>query len=485
MATYWVKSGQGGTDAGTSWANAAESLGGLLAAQAIAGGDIIYVHNTHTSVYSASKAFTIPESGGGSVQVLCVDGGDATGASLVDGTVGSLTTGASESTNGNFYIQISSTNLVSARLFVHGLAFSVGSGVNESSADLIMQPASSGVVKFSACSFTINSTSSTALFYCGAVNPSVHEYENCTFKFGATTQGIGLGGAFTCFRNCKLDSSGSIPTTTFSSLGTSGSSSILNLECTGCDWSGSTNLFAISTITHAGKALFSNCAIAANPVTGTLSYLASMEVECHACAAGDGTNGANILRYYKNNISGIVQDDQTVYKATGGAQGEQDDGTDTPYSLKLDPSSSVAIYSPLYTPWIYKLVDSTGDKTVTMKIAHTESAVLLDKDVFMEVQYMGEPGATGTQRIANSPHALFEVDDACPVQSGTIYRDAIATGSNRTDDAIDDWTGITSEKEHTLTASINCAEIGYIRCRVGLTKDTTNSVYVDPKIGVA
>jgi hypothetical protein len=103
----------------------------------------------------------------------------------------------------------------------------------------------------------------------------------------------------------------------------------------------------------------------------------------------------------------------------------------------------------------------------------------------MEVQYMGEPGATGTQRVANSPHAPFEVDDDCNIVSGTIYRDVIAAGSNRADDALDDWTGLTLEKEHTLTASITCDEVGYIRCRVGLGKDTTGNVYVDPKIGVA
>jgi len=57
MATYWVKSGQGGTDAGTSWANAAESIPGLMTAQAIAGGDVIYVHNTHA--YNAGAAITV------------------------------------------------------------------------------------------------------------------------------------------------------------------------------------------------------------------------------------------------------------------------------------------------------------------------------------------------------------------------------------------------------------------------------------------
>jgi hypothetical protein len=149
----------------------------------------------------------------------------------------------------------------------------------------------------------------------------------------------------------------------------------------------------------------------------------------------------------------------------------------------MTPSAACAPASPLYTPWIYQLVGSTGAKTVTLKVAHTESAVLTDADIFMEVEYMGEPGATGTQRVANSPQSQLEIDDDANIIA-PIYRDIITAGTNRTDTSVA-WTGIASEKTHTLTASVTCDEVGYIRCRVGLTKDTTNPVYIDPKIGVA
>jgi hypothetical protein len=197
----------------------------------------------------------------------------------------------------------------------------------------------------------------------------------------------------------------------------------------------------------------------------------------------DGTNGADILTYYFEDATGIVEDSQSVYLTTGGAQGEQDDGTDTPYSLIMTPSASCTKATPLYSPWVYALVGSTGAKTVALKVAHTEAAVLTTSEVWMEVEYMGEPGATGATRVANSPHAQVEVDDDCNAMASSIVRDVIAAGSNRADTAVA-WTGIASEKTHTLTATISCDEVGYIRCRVGLGKDTTNPVYVDPKISV-
>jgi hypothetical protein len=483
MATYWVKSGTGGADTGASWATAAESIAGLMAAQALAANDIIYVHNTHNAQIGAATTWTLPESGAnGIIYVLCVDGGDATGASLVDGTVGNLATGAAESTNADATFTIATTTSADLALFVHGITIKAGSGGAQNSADINLQQTAGGLVKFHACRFEVNSSSATALLSLGCTGTATQVYEKCVFKFGSIGQYLNNAGGCVRMIDCAIDSTGSAPTTIFGGIGAARQ---MDMEVTGCDFSVTTNCVSLTSMQHVGRMVFNQCALGTNAVTGTYQFYTTAEIEFQACSAVDGTNGANILQYYRVNPAGVVQSTQTIYKATGGAQGEQDDGTDTSYSLELIPSTRCTKFLPLYTPWIYKLVPTTGDKTVTMIVGHTESAVLTGSEVWLEVQYMGEPGATGTQRIANSPHAVVEVDDGCPVISGTVYRDVIASGSNRTDDGIDDWTGLSSEKEHTLTASINCAEVGYIRCRVGLGKDTTNNVYVDPKVGVA
>lgn len=486
MADYFVKSGTGGADTGASWADAAESIPGLMTAQALVVGDRILVHNTHSYLPGAAITWSLPETtAAGEIQVLCVDGGDATGAALSGTTVGSLTTGAVESTNGNFTFTIQGTGTTAGcSLYVFGMKIKSGSNASQNSADININTNSANFVSrvwLENCEVHVDSTNSSALFSFGlASNVAISEHvmKNCTYRTGNAAQVIGCNGGRYEFVNLTL--AGTALTSVFQGAT---ATTRANIKVSASDLSSATNVFNQGVSTQV-QFFASNCAIG-TPVTGTNIGYGGAESEFHACAAADGTNGANILRFYRETPHGIVEDDQTVYKATGGAQGEQDDGTDTSYSLKYTPSTICTKTAPLYGPWIYRFVDSTGDKTITLKVAHTETSALTTSQVWMEVEYMGEPGATGTQRLANSPQAVMEVDDNCNVVSGTIYRDVIAAGSARTDDAIDDWTGLTSEKEHTLTASVNCAEVGYIRCRVGLGIDTTNPVYVDPKIGLA
>jgi hypothetical protein len=476
MATYWVKSGTGGTDAGTSWANAAESIPGLMAAQAIAGGDTIYVHNTHAYNAGAAITWTLPETGTGLVQVICVDGGDVTGASLVDGTVGNLTTGATEETGGNFGFTVNTATSQAAKLYIFGMTIAVGSGSNQASAIITLGNVF-GELELEACNIQSKGTRTGGVLALGGATSHNQIFRNCTFKYGNTAQTTAVGNGRYEFYNCSIDSSGSAPTSFLNVSSARGGI----VYCSSCDWSVATNVFT-NTVSGPHKVYMNNCVIG-TPTTGTHVGYAGASYEFHACTAADGSNGADILSYYLEDYEGVIEDDQTVYLTTGSAQGEQDDGTDTPYSLKMTPSAACAPASPLYTPWIYQLVGSTGAKTVTLKVAHTESAVLTDADIFMEVEYMGEPGATGTQRVANSPQSQLEIDDDANIIA-PIYRDIITAGTNRTDTSVA-WTGIASEKTHTLTASVTCDEVGYIRCRVGLTKDTTNPVYIDPKIGVA
>lgn len=479
MATYFVCSAAAATAAPyDTWATAAVSIPALMAGAAIAGGDIIYVHNTHNYVAGAAITWTLPETAG-ICRVICVDGGDAAftaGGAAMGSTVGSISSGATENTNGNFSFTISTTVSAASMLYVHGVDVKTGAGASSSGADILLAGAA-GSYFFEACNFWIDSTNIGATYTIGALNFHVAEFSDCSFQFGATGQFIGLMQGNCTFTNCRINASGSSPTSLFQQ---GANQRTMNLFCQACDWSLATNVINVTTF-GSGFVKMNNCAIG-TPETGTIAGPVTPQLEFQAC---DGTAGtSDILNYYFSNYAGVVQDNQSVYRS-GGAQGEQYNGTDTPYSLEMQPSANASVLYPLFTPWIYVLVPSTGDKTVSMKIGHTESAVLTSADVFMEVEYMGEPGATGTQRAANSAMSINEMDDAAPVMASSISRDVVSAGTNRTDDAVDAWTGLTSEKEHTLTASINIADQGYIRCRVALTKETTSSVYVDPLITVA
>lgn len=467
MATHYVYSGASGAGNGDSWTDAYTSIAACLTGEAIAGGDIIKVHYAHNKNTAGAITWTFPETGTGLVQILSVDKDNSD----------ALRAGALETTGGNSAFTIGAPASAAVKTYMYGMTIQAGANGNSANADIYL--GGTGDSLFEACNFYIYSSSSSAIISCGGSSTYSMEFVNCTFTFGASAQHIEPIGysQYIKLRNCKLAG------TAITSFIYGSASRGFTAEAMGCDFSNASYVVNQSIGTKSFVRC-SNCVIA-SPVTGTHAGYGGQISEFHACDPVDGTNGANILSYYYEDAAGNVQDSETVYKATSGAQGEQDDGTDTSYSLEMNPSTLASPSNPLYTPWIYTLVGSTGDKTVTMHVGHTESAVLTQRDLFMEIEDMGEPGATGTQRVANAPHSQMEVDDGCPVETGTIYRNVISAGSNRTDDGIDDWTGLSSEKEHTLTASINCAEVGYIRCRVGLTKDTTNPVYVDPKVNVA
>ena len=487
MANHFVcsASGGGGTSTydGTTWYKSARSITELLTNAAVAGGDVVYVHKTHDN--NAGGAITwaaLPETGA-LCSIICVDGGDAaftTGGSAMGTTVGSITTGAIERTNSNAALSINANNQTSS-VYFHGITFKVGSGGSEGAADILIATNQMGQYVFEACSFVINSTQSGSLITIGSGQAALlFEFSNCDFQFGATGQYISISSGRFIFRNCTT-SGATAPTTLLKPTGTSTRPVILEID--GCDFDAPTYVFDQSVAGHMG-ALRANSSAIGTPTTGANIGYSGWVCEFHACAPVDGTNGADILNYYWEGYVGIVQDDQTAYLTTGSATGEQDDGTDTPYSLLMQPSTAVSIATPLYTPWIYALVGSTGAKTITMKAADlgADADELHNSELWLEVEYMGEPGATGTQRIANSPHAVIEVDDDCPVMSSSISRDVTAAGTDRTD-TDEAWTGIAETNTYTLTASVTCDEVGYIRCRVGLAFD--RDVYVDPKIGVA
>lgn len=479
MATWFVKSGTGGTDNGSSWENAAESIAGLVAAQAVNGGDTVIVHPTHSYTNpTTSLSIVLPENSVATpLYLICADGGDPTGASLSGTTVGNLATGATEKCAQNYTSTLNSQNYINTALYVYGMT--IQAWATASGGTLIIQGVGGKLVAVN-CTFELTGGLASSLITIGAVgyNPQV-DLRGCTFKFSHASQYIRLDGGQVNLTQCKIDSAGTSPTSLFKWQSNRVTGVI---ECAGCNFASCTNVVDQGTYTSA-KFLASNCVIS-TPVTGTNQGHSAIESEFLACAAVDGTNGADILSYYKENYNGVVEDSQTVYLTTGGATGEQDDGTDTPYSLWMKPTANATKATPLYTPWVYTLVGSTGDKTVTMKAcdAGTDADELHDSEIWMEIEYMGEPGATGTQRTADTPMSVHEVDDACIVASGTQWRNPIAAGADRTD-TDDAWTGITETNSYTFTASVNCAEVGYIRCRIGLAFD--RDVYVDPKVNVA
>jgi hypothetical protein len=183
-----------------------------------------------------------------------------------------------------------------------------------------------------------------------------------------------------------------------------------------------------------------------------------------------------VLDYYYQDASGVVEDSTTIYPTSSPAQAKDDDGTLTSYSLKMNPSASAVANTPLYTPRFSTYVGSTGSKTFTVRVADTESALLKDAELWLEVEYVG-----GAQ-VADSPQSQIAM--TAPLVSGTLSRDVLAAGSALTDTG-ESWVGLSATGTYTLSKTVTVDECGYVSCRVALAKDTTNPVYVDPKITVS
>jgi hypothetical protein len=472
VADYFVKSGTGGTDNGSSWANAAESIPGLLAAQALAAGDRVLIHNTHSFIHGSSQTIDLSDGLGVSAPVyyLCVDGGDATGASLVGTTVGALTTGALEGTSGNFSISLNGF------AYLHGLTFRPGAGGSSASATLSIGNSVTVYSRlvFESCDLWLNTTNSTPAFFMGTSSTtnaqSVLEYYNTTFRFGATTQAIEPRQSNIKFYNCSVNGSGSTPAVLFEH------SLVGNVECSGCDWTTATALINLAAANSPYRYLFSNCRVG-TLFTGTHLGTGALSAEFMACSNTDSN-----LVYHRRDGHGAAYTTTSIYKTSGGASQKETDGTTTQYSIALDTTDSVAspnLAIPLYTPWIYVMNTLTGSRAISVQAAADTTVTLKDTDLFLQVDYMGGAAA------ANTPQSQLE--HGFPVTG--LARNIVAAGSNLSDTG-DGWTGITdtNEKNYTLSKTVTIDEQGYLRVRVGYTKTTASAptiVYVDPVVTVA
>jgi hypothetical protein len=310
---------------------------------------------------------------------------------------------------------------------------------------------------FDNCKFELRNVNSPFYLIGGApqggLDDSYIEYNDCTFKFGATTQGIRPQSARIVFRNCSLDSAGSTPATLF--IGLAGSSAQVLIEA--CDWSGEvfTNLVSVGLANYSTYT-FRNCKMPAftNVTTGTNPNIGGTKVYMHDCDSAD-----THIRFAEHSWHGSVVNQITTLIRTGGAQ--QADGTS--YSWLMNGSAnSVNIYAPLASPeWVVYNTAVGSAKTVTVEILRDNATNLQDDEIWLEVQYLGTSG----------------------FPKGTIITDRMANilstpADQATSAASWDTTGMSAANEQKLEVTFTPQEAGYLICRVMLAANT--SVYVDP-----
>jgi hypothetical protein len=456
MATYYVWSGATGLADGSSWTDAYTSLDALFTGKAIAGGDSILIASDHDNgSYAASKLWVFPESGVETASHVYL---------ISTNRISNLPeVGAIERTNGNFSINIT------GRINAFGVTFKTGSGTSQATTDIRIGSSNTnnyGKSIFTKCKLIINSTSTSASVTFDTTSYRTSEiFNECEFSFLASGQSIELGNSDVEFNSCTLSGT---PVTTLFKLNGIGDTVKIN----GSNFSSATNL--IEPIADSKIIIFAvNSLLPANITSLDVDKAGVLDVELQSCGSTDHT-----YFYKKVSNEGVVGHDVSVYLTTGGATHKDSDGSSVSYSLKLNANANTYNCSknnPLYTPWFYVPVFSTGSKTFSIKIAHEQAAVLKDNEVWMEVEYMG-----GTATI-NTPQTVREI--TAPLITGTVFQDYHAAGSNLTDTA-EAWTGLASEKTHTLSKTVTVNEQGYARIRVALAVNNI-SIYVNPNVAVA
>lgn len=434
MANIYVRSTDGSdSDNGSTWALAKATLAGAAAIDAA--GDTIYVSQDHASITAGAVSLAINSSVSAPSKIIC--GNDAAEPPTA------LATSATVTTTGNS--SISPVN-GSGFQYISGIQFIAGSGASGTAS--IAAGNSLALSVFESCSFQLATTGASSRITHPGIGANGH-LKNCTFKFGAAGQSVQLDGGNGHIQGGSLLSGGVSPTSFF--IGTSVNEVLIE----DFDFSNGDAAMNLMNYTAAGHVVIRNCKLPAS-WSGLLNAGNTSSfgvVEMFNCDGGD-TN----YRYRKASQFGTIQDEETIVR-TGGAN----DGT-TSWSLKLVTTADAEFpLNTIDTPERVRWNDTVGTPiTLTVHIVRDSLTNLTDKEIWLEVDYLGTSGVP-----LGSP-----IDD----RGGLIASAADQTTSAEV------WTttGLTNPNEQQLSVTFTPQEAGYIHYKVRLAKAST-TVYVDQK----
>lgn len=439
MANVYVYSGAGGSNNGSSWANAYTTLEAAFAAKAA--GDDFWVAHDHAQTATGALTITCKGTVTSPSRVICVNRAGTVPPVAADmRTTATITAGT---TSGTLTL-----STFSVRIYFYGISFRAGSG---SSGSGIATSGSGACFVFDACKFILNTTSSARTIALGA---ETQFWSNTVVTFGAADQGINVSS------NCVLywDKTSTTPAVTGTSPTTLFNIATGDVYLKGLDLSaiGSGNsVFAVGS-NSLGLKIIENCKMGASFaftsgtfVMGKGSFLGVN------CDSGD-TNYA----YRKQNYLGTITHETTI-KRTGGAS----DGT-TGISRKLVSTTNSRLFPPLEMDPIVIWNESTSSITVTVHVV-TDNVTLKDSECWIEVEELGTSGY---------PLSVIQSDRATTV---------LTTPANQTT-STEAWTttGLGTPVYQKLNVTFTPAEKGPIKVRVMLAKAST-TVYVCPKVEVS
>lgn len=407
-------------------------------------GSTCYVSSGHAETQSSAMALAGGQGAAATKsQYLCVANNVAPPTAV--------TTGATVSTTGASAITLSK--------FAHydGIYFTAGDGANSASINIATLNATTSELTFNNCPMKLGNTNAASKINMGAgANASFSifcELKNTDFVFGATGQQVlnefgnfeVIGGTFAA--------TGTVPTTAFGVL----ASGLGAFKVRGLDISAVTGTLVGGINNNSIKVdyIFSDCKLGAAVAisSGAIPAGGGCTVRLHNC-----DSGSKNYRHYETSYLGTSQVETTIVNNSGAK-----DGT-TFHSINATSSANASFYQPFQLLEELCVWNDTTGSALTMTVEIAGAAVLTNKDIWLETEYLGSASFPISSIVSNRK------------------ADILAANTNVTTSTAS-WGGSpanTQKLQNTFTPQMK----GWVKGRVFLAKASATE-YVDPLPTVA
>jgi hypothetical protein len=439
VAIYYVYSGAGGSNNGSSWANAFTTLTTAFATEVA--GDTLYVAHDHAETSASAVTLTSSGTVAAPTKVICVNRSGSVPPVSADrlATAQVATTGAATGITFNGFTHYD------------GIIFS--NSVTGIQVGFVLPGTSAQALRFDNCSFRFAGSSGTSTMNVGNLGGStgtVVEFNNTTLSFAAAGQALQITGVFK-WRNTPSALIGTaVPSTLIAPVAGRG----VAIEVIGVDLSAAgsgKNLLNAQASATGARFRFIDCKInAAVTKVVPMTLFAGSEVDF---LRSDASGINYTISNYR--ISGTLDHETTIVR-TGGAS----DGT-TPIAWKIVTTANCTYSLPFECPPIAIWNDTTGSsKTATVEGIWGSGAVPNDDDIWLDVEYLGD---------ASSPQGSFVNDGKA---------DLLTTAAGQAS-STETWGGSTTKFK--LAVSFTPQQKGWIYARVKCAK-ASSTFYVDPLV---
>jgi hypothetical protein len=435
MANVYVRSGAGGAGTGADWANAYTTLAAAYTAKAA--GDDFWVAGDHAETQVGAMTLTCPGTLASPCRTICVNHlGTVPPVSadlLTTGTITTTTTGA-----------ITHTGCV----YVYGLTFSVGSGAN--SVDMTLGSTNHSDQVYEACKFVTGGTSGGRIIL-GSSTANIGSkltWINTTYQVSTVLGTIHLLRADFLWKNTATAIAGAtIPTNLFGASTIATGTAVLD----GVDLIALSTKTIVAAQTVSGTYWIKDCKLPASITINAAPTTAAVQV--YVIRSASGATAYNLERHDARGD----QTTETTIVRTGGAA-----VNGTSVAMKLVGTANARFQNPLTsTPIVINNTTTGADVTVTVYGIWAGVAVPTNKEVWMEVGYLGS---------ALTPQLTFN--------TGTVA-DILATATNQTADAVSVWGGSTTAFKMVATLSTPQPQLAGSMYIV-VKSASTNATYIDP-----